>query len=261
MRILFLLLASLSCQAEYSFFVAGHAYGHPTTRRANPDVLGLYPPFMNRVRGNDFGVLTGDIVYQSNQREWDATNKDINSLGIPVYIAPGNHDKVGSYFDDMYLNYFAFEVEEDLFIVLDPNLDEWSISGDQLSFLREVIGDYRNTFVFFHQVLWSDRVKTPVNSLAGQGDHNFWSEVFPLFREGTYLFAGDTGVQEHHMPMITEYQDVHLIASGMGGGVNDNYIEVTVNNGVQLDTIWLQDSEIVKRPRRWIRLSGLPLNK
>ena len=254
MKILALLLISISCHADYSFFVAGHAYGHPVTRLANPDILGLYPPFMNRVHGNDFGVLTGDIVYKSNDREWSATIKDIDSLGVPVFIAAGNHDKVGPYFDKMYKSYFSFEYGGDLFIILDPNLDKWNISGDQLAFLKGVIRDYGNTFVFFHQVLWHDRVKTPVNSLSGKGDNiNFWSEVFPLFRENTYLFAGDTGVQEHQQPMIAKHQGVTLIASGMGGGVNDNYIEVTVRDTVELNTIWLQNTEIVEFKRRWLK--------
>ena len=90
-------------------------------------------------------------------------------------------------------------------VVLDPNLDKWNISGDQLEFLKTVLNDnleeIDNIFVFFHQLIWweEDNIYGNVmpNSLFGRADTvNFWSEVEPLFSSlpnEVYMFAGDVG--------------------------------------------------------------------
>ena len=56
----------------YSFFVAGHTYG--LKEKAVP---GLHMPFvaqfdyLNQYPDMRFGVLTGDIVYYSNDTSWN----------------------------------------------------------------------------------------------------------------------------------------------------------------------------------------------
>lgn len=238
---------------RYVFFVAGHVFGNPTFRKKNvrnPETFGIYPPFLERIASDidkyaiDFGVFTGDIVYRNREVEWEAVERDMDSLKLPIHMAPGNHDTARR-------NLFAarhsvegktyrhFSYNGDLFIILDPNIDGWNISGDQLVFLKDVLTtskQHNNVFVFFHQILWSEKDnkyrKSYINSFEGKAEKiNFWSEVHPLFAaldNNIYMFAGDTGARAHFLPTYFQEDNIHFIASGLGGGVNDNYVLVTV---------------------------------
>lgn len=231
---------------RYSFFVAGHVYGKPGV-----DNEGLHPPFEQSckelVSQNDieFGILTGDVVWQSTKENWDSVNDFLSEINTPVYIAVGNHDIADrELYQSRYgRTYFSFETKGDLFIVLDPNLDHWNISGDQLAFLKQTLSQRRpsdkNVFLFFHQVLWQsggapyDTVS--VNSLEGKGKTvNFWSELVPLLTNlpnNVYCFAGDVGAIGQ-IPGYSnlKHRNISLIASGMGSGYDDNYLLVQVRN-------------------------------
>lgn len=245
---------------QYSFFVAGHVYGSP---RGNK--IGLHPPFkniFNSIKINskiEMGILTGDIVWMSTTTNWDEVDRELSSLGIPVYFTPGNHDVTDrQLFTKRYgksgKTYWYFEHKGDVFIILDPNIANWNISGDQLVFLKKILSrsdSYRNVFVFFHQLLWWDNNNkfnnVKINSLQGRADKiNFWNEIEPLFHKlnnEVFMFAGDIGAFRSHLPMYYQYDNIHFIGSGMGGGLNDNFIIVNVpkNAGrkIIIDLIWL----------------------
>jgi len=253
----------INTEILYSFFVAGHTYGTPGVNN-----IGLHPPFRNElksIRMNpniDMGFLTGDIVWTSTVTNWDEVDSDLKSLGVPVYFAPGNHDVTDrELFTNRYgklgKTYWQFERKGDLFIILDPNIANWNISGDQLIFLKNTLGKsaaYRNIFVFFHQLLWwanDNKFKNvKINSLQGRADKiNFWKDIEPLFRELTnevFMFAGDVGAFRNHRPMYYQYDNIHFIGSGMGGGINDNYIIVNVpidvRNKVEIGLKWLNSA-------------------
>ena len=229
---------------RYSFFVAGHTYGKPGV-----DNAGLHPPFKKNfdlIKSDTlikFGILTGDIVLNGTAKNWDEVDKDIKELGVPVYFAAGNHDMSNRVlFESRYgKTYFSFSGNNDLFIILDPNLDGWNISDEQLVFIKDELekkaGDAKNIFVFFHQVLWwsPDNIFSDfqVNSLALRADTiNFWSEVEPLFHSlpnSVYLFAGDVGAYDNGDEfMYYHYDNITFIASGMGGEARDNFVIVDV---------------------------------
>lgn len=250
---------------NYSFFVAGHVYGYPGESEAN---IGVHPPFKEKlglIRDNDeiaFGVFTGDIVYNGKlEKEWDELDEDIKTMNKPVYFAPGNHDIAHSkqrvVFERRYgPSYQSFSHNNDLFIILDPNLDKWNISGEQLQWLRNEIQtkakNSRNIFVFFHQLLWwakdnPYRDYTP-NSQSGRAETiNFFTEVYPLFeqlQQQVYMFAGDTGVYERGV-MYHQKDNITFVASGMGGRKQDNFILADIDNmgNVQLNIIALNGDD------------------
>lgn len=236
---------------DYSFFVAGHVYGEPGVNN-----IGVHPPFkskFNLIKKDSliqFGVFTGDIVYQPTKEDWDEIDVDISDLSIPVYFAAGNHDMIDrSLFEKRYGDtYYHFVKNEDLYIVLDPNIDNWNISGKQLTFLEEVLEknskNVKNVFVFFHQVLWWDKENkfknVHLNSVDYRSDSlNFFTIIEPMFKalpNNVVMFAGDVGAfytaQEF---MYYNYDNITLIASGMGGGVRDNFIIVDVYSDKSID--------------------------
>lgn len=246
----------------YSFFVAGHTYGKPGVNN-----IGFHPPFKQKftyIQSRpeiELGVLTGDIVAANPvSQDWDEIDAEIDTLGLPVYFAVGNHDMENRpIFESRYgSTYYQFVHQNDLFIVLDPNIDQWNISGYQLIFLRNTIKNYAsncdNIYVFFHEILWRDNDNEfnyiSWNSSVGRASAiNFWSEVEPLFHKlsnKVVMFAGDLGASWSSNVTYDSYDNMTLIASGMGDEDGENFIVVNVKDDKSLtyDLICLSDSNI-----------------
>lgn len=244
----------------YSFVVAGHTYGTPGI-----DNVGFHPPFKAKftyIQSRpeiEFVVLTGDVISpESDSKDWDEIDAEIEELGIPIYIAVGNHDiEDRSLFENRYgSTFYDFIYKNDLIIVLDPNIDCWDISDDQLLFLQKTVeSNYRdvdNIFVFFHQLLWreSDNIYQNIipNSESGRKESiNFWTEIEPLFNDlpnNVYFFSGDLGASAKSSKIAYDhYGNISLIGSGMGYTYGENFVVVNVLNdkSVQYDLIYLED--------------------
>ncbi|MEA1875588.1 MAG: T9SS type A sorting domain-containing protein [Bacteroidota bacterium] len=247
---------------SYSFFVAGHTYGKPGV-----DNVGLHPPFKEKfdyIRNREeiqLGFLTGDIVKRGSVKDWDEVDADIETLEIPVYFAAGNHDmSERALFESRYgITYYYFTRNNDLFIILDPNLDNWNISGDQLDFLITTLNDQvassDNIFVFFHQMLWwsDDNIYQDLhcNSIEGRAQQiNFWTDIEPLFHNlenEVYMFAGDVGAGSWASDVAYDhYDNISFIASGMGEGPGDNFVVVNIHTdkSISYDLICLNDPNL-----------------
>jgi hypothetical protein len=239
----------------YSFFVAGHSYGNPLDT-----ALGLHPPFVNQFNyiNNDFidfGVLTGDMVKESTIEHWDAVDKELDLLDMPKYFVAGNHDVLDR---DLYEarygeSYYSFLHEKDLFIVLDGNIDNWRISGNQLKFLENSLNTKftENIFIFSHQLIYSDIRPDLANSEEGKSDElNFKTEVMPMLKKSgkqVFVIAGDVGAFNWGVSLFHDtHEGINLIASGMGGGEKDNFLIVDVmpNKTVRFRVIALNGDDI-----------------
>ena len=242
----FILVSCAKKEKPYSFFVAGHLYGKPGTSD-----LGAYTNFKEKFdfikSHNDlrFGVMTGDVVKEGKEAEWKALVSDMNDLSVISHLARGNHDykneeNLTKYFPK---KYYSFKEGADLHIILDANIDGWNITGEQLIFLRNVLEREKelakNIFLYSHQVIWFNLADQPrylhVNSEYGRHPKsNFYSEILPLFDDldaEVYFFAGDVGAGSwaSDISYTKPSSQIHLIASGMGDGVNDSFIMVTMN--------------------------------
>lgn len=237
----------------YSFYIAGHTYGKPGV-----ESKGLYGPFtdkfhlINKYQSIKFGFLLGDLVKKASNEAWELVKKDLNSLDprIENIIVPGNHD-VGKgahgalreiFLQQFGKTFFSFKHGKDLFIMLDGNISEWNISGEQLQFLKQSLPNKKdstsNIFIFSHQLIWQSSSKPEFkkikpNSLEGRSNNlNFWDEVFPLFSDLTnnvYFFSGDIGAFPNGNELFyAKYLNVTFVATGMGGGMRDNFLIVSV---------------------------------
>ncbi|SDR75119.1 Calcineurin-like phosphoesterase [Formosa sp. Hel1_31_208] len=236
---------------KHSFFVAGHTYGDPNNKGKDK---GLYQPFkdkfgfINEQKKIKFGVLLGDVVWKPNA--WPEAQEDISKLKMPIYIARGNHDGPLKAFESKFgKSYQSFIQNDALFIILDPNIDQWNISNEQLIFLKNKLRiegkKVKNIFIFTHQVLWWSKekfAKPKPNSIQNRASKtNFWTKIEPLLsstNKPVFLFAGDVGAfsKEHRKKdHITEYSyftegNITYITSGMGGGIRDNFVIVDIHN-------------------------------
>jgi len=185
---------------------------------------------------------------------------DVDSLGLSVYFAVGNYDMENRpLYEGRYgATYYHFTYQQDLFIVLDPNIDSWNISGVQKQFLEDVLdtsaSQVGNVFVFFHQILRREANNQFSyiywNSNAGRGSSvNFWPEIEPLFRSlsnEVVMFAGDLGASWSSDVTYDKYDNITLIATGMGDSDGENFVVVNVdsNKSISYDLICLSDSNL-----------------
>lgn len=246
----------------YSFFIAGHTYG-----KAGVDNIGLHPPFkdkfdyINNRTEIKLGVLTGDIVFLPSETDWDEVDDDVNDLNLPVYFAVGNHDmKDRALYENRYgSTYFHFLYENDLFLILDPNIDQWNISGEQFIYMQNVVDSLYptvdNIFVFTHQVLWKENDNKyrhiRLNSNEGRASEiNFWSEIEPYFNSlpnHVIFCAGDMGAASWSDDfMYDSYGNITLICSGMGEGVGDNFVVLNImeDKSIDYDLICLNETDL-----------------
>lgn len=260
------LLIFCSCSTQkvtaYSFFIAGHVYGKPFVEND-----GFHPPFKEKfdyIKSRpeiQFGVLLGDIVWLPSEKDWDEVDRDIEELGLPIYIATGNHEmKDAELFEKRYgETFYSFVENNDLFIITNPNLDHWNISGEQLEFLKETVKtNYEtvdNIFVFTHQLLWwSDENKYSEIVLNSEEDRdenmNFWTEVEPIFSglpNNVVFCAGDIGANQKASDfMYDTYDNITFVASGMGEGIGDNFIVINVdeNKNISFNLICLNGEKL-----------------
>lgn len=255
LQLILLLLVLKSCKPatsiEYSFFAAGHVYGNPKDK-AHPK--GLYKPFkekfqiLNDDENMKMGFMLGDFVWKPNA--WKEVQEDILKLNMPIYAIRGNHDGTLEEFESIFgKTYHSFIKNKDLFIVLDPNIDQWNIFDDQLIFLKNTLRNNRksvnNIFILFHQVIWWSKnkfSKSKPNSIQNRAKEiNYWSVIEPILKDTekpVYLFAGDVGAfskEYQKRDYIIEYSyfkedNITYVATGMGGGIRDNFVIVDVLN-------------------------------
>ena len=240
---------------DVRFFVAGHTYGNPTNFQ-----IGMYPPFMNvitsdKFKGNfDFGILTGDVVARNSADYWEETDKNLAAFDCPIFITPGNHDR-GSEYETRYPeDSFQFEKGNCLFIGW--NTEGWNVGAKDIEHLKNVTesaaDQYRAIFIFMHELIWW----SPENAFNGieinyrphyPGKTNFWQEVKPLLgkiESPVYLFAGDVGASEQVSPYSFHKEDhIRYISSGMGNGVQDNFLDIRIASGqIQMQQAFFHDT-------------------
>jgi hypothetical protein len=236
----------LSVRSDYTFVVAGHAYGsHYDTNR------GLQPAFLQalsskKVAPYEFIILTGDAVRNSTEEEF---NNLSNILKKPFYLCMGNHEYSNygrGFFKKKYGNdYYSFSKGTEKFIFLNSQEKELAISNIQINFLEEELNKItieKNIFIFFHELLWNSRLKYKGINSNGRcryenikNKSNFWEEIFPLLEKfntlNFYVIAGDVGGNPDAIPAYYEkIENIELIASGMGEIKDENILLISKKN-------------------------------
>jgi hypothetical protein len=264
--------------SNYSFYVAGHAYGAHAGKN-----IGFHPPFLSKLNENkDSSVfalfLTGDIVNQSSSASWDQVEKELAELNLNSYYVMGNHDNnlIGyEVFKKKHGSaYYYFIYKNELYVVLNSTESDRSISPAQLKFLDDIFANtdanWERAFVFFHEVIWNSNEKYKLvrsNSRSRYAQiasfSNFWNEVYPRLTAQTekqfYLFAGDVGGNTDAIAASYDrWENVTLVSSGMGEVIDENYLKVVVlPDTITFELIALNDSVELK-PITWYNIPEKP---
>jgi hypothetical protein len=238
---------SISCPNKL-IAIAGHTYGAHKGQN-----LGLYDKFLTELElaQNCFSdvVLNGDIVRTSTQESWTQVDQQLQKFSFNKWFVMGNHDKsefANSMFESRFgATHYSFEAGKTKFIVLNTN-EEWGrITSTQLDFFKGEISADRvqpgeSVVVLMHELIWtqgkSEYVKTRHNwkTYDGKFESNYWQDLHPLMLEKEYIdfyvVAGDVSGTKKAIPAsFQKVENVTFLSSGMGEGIQENYLIVDPN--------------------------------
>jgi hypothetical protein len=239
--------------SNYSFILLGHLYGSPSVSSTFPasNILGN----INKMSSNNkFIILLGDIYRKPDFIHVQNFKKSFSDkLTIPVFNAIGNHEarNLNNYKTNFPgETYYNFNMNSELFIIIDSEMDPGKISGEQLEWFIKTLNaaankEYKNIFIFSHKLIWAsnlnkyDIVFKNLNSPAGYAkSDNFKEKILPLLKkisENKKIFwiSGDIGAHKNDrtLPVFFE-NDIDLgicfIATGIGDNENDLLVQVEV---------------------------------
>jgi hypothetical protein len=187
-------LAIRDTSDSYSFIVSGHFHGASTnvstypasTLLANIDILNSFK--------SSFLISLGDLFLDVNDTYINHYQKSFFSkLKMPLLNAVGNHDvSNGNMYENVYgKTFFSFKVRSEYFIVLNTELDDGNIVGEQLTFFKKALNEansngIKNIFIFSHRPIWSENNPSYSTLFVGNtrtalGHNNYNEVVEPLF--------------------------------------------------------------------------------
>jgi len=235
---------SVDTTGNYSFVVGGHFYGKGSTNSGFPasTVLGG----LERIRsfGPNALFITGDLFLNVELDSANYSRVLFDVLPFPVYNAVGNHDLDGDHYSHFEPTFFSFQVGDDHFMVLDTEMDNGSIEGEQFDMFKSMIeaanqANAGNLFVFSHRPVYvhgepefDHLLKNNTRSLTG---NNFRTDLLPLIAglEGVdvYWFSGSMGGGSPSSFLYHEGYGMTSILTAIRDTRKDAVLGVTVEHG------------------------------
>ena len=170
----------------------------------------------------EFVLSVGDLIEGYTEdldelnRQWDEFNGFIDSLTMPFFYVPGNHDITNKVMEELWLQkygkaYYHFVYKEVLFLCLNSE-DQYrgagrgTISTPQYEYIKTTLADnpdVRWTMVFLHQPLWN------------QENPERWPDVEALLADRKHtVFAGHV----HHYAKYNRNNGKYFTLATTGGG-------------------------------------------
>ena len=241
----------------FQFLVAGHIYGSHNDNASRPAATLLQNLTAIQQMDLNLIVLLGDSVKDSTPEDFQGLEENfLNQLSIPVFNAIGNHDirnNGRSIYEERFgPTYYSFRYGLAQMIVLDTELENCSIVGDQLDMLATTLHEasqdssIAHIFVFMHKVIFfeqfpelldSDNTQVKPNIGSTTCENNYSSllenNFLPTAKlKPVYLIAGDAGAYDGNFsPFYEKHSDAPLytIATGIGDTLQDSVILVTID--------------------------------
>ena len=250
--------------SDYSFIVSGHFHGQSNngstfpaaTVLASIDTLNAIQPAFLMSLGDLF--LDVDDVYLDHYK-----SSLFSKIKFPLFNTVGNHDiSNGNRYEKEYgKTFFSFVVASELFIVLNTELNDGSIDGEQLSFLKSSIVEakkskIKNIFIFTHRPIWAERIDKYKhlfleNTRTAIGTNNFMEEVLPLINtisnsKNVFWMSGSLGGGPASFFFDKNDENkIVFIQTAIRDTPNDAILNVSVNNGVvKLNGISLTNQQL-----------------
>lgn len=239
---------------NYRFIAAGHIYGNPDSESIQPaETLIKNIPKLQLLNPNMI-ILLGDTVRQSDKDNFKALeNTLLGRISVPVYNAVGNHDVGNRFLYESRYNrtFFNFKYRNSQMIILDTELSDQNISGDQLTMFLDALEaaekdhEIQHVFIFMHKPLFFigeerySKIAPHVNAWRSYATETNFKEILhkhmlALSREkNVFLIAGDIGVQGSFPLFYDKKVDANLyyLATGLGDTEDDAVLLIEVDGG------------------------------
>lgn len=246
----------------YSFIVTGHFYGNQSNQTGYPcNTLLTHIDWMNQSQAKAIfclGDLFGNVATDIEKYEKSFFTK----LDKPLFNAVGNHDLKDDIYQTHFGNtYYYFEMNNDLHIILDTELDNGNIEGEQLKMLENALKEasskqINNVFIYAHRTLWAKHFdelnglfKDNTQSVLG---NNFKTEVLPILNEfkkdsKVFWFSGSIGGDAPASFFYFPKDDITYIGTAIRAFPRDAVLIVEVDNGeVNFKTESFTDQKLQK---------------
>ena len=216
-----------------SILIIGHAYGSPNYSELRGDI-GIAPKvydfyLKNRSKIKSI-IFSGDILKEPSIKKWNDFYSKFQG-DTSIYIAPGNHDIGGKYFDSALRDVFKIVPHKNqkglrfpftliqnksLFIIGDSNSEKDPL--DEIISIIDREREFENIYVVIHHA-FPEGLRDAANS---RGKHNFikdsfFEEKFKNNDKKIIFLYGDGGAFTHkpRYKCIKLANSIHMI-SGIG---------------------------------------------
>lgn len=190
----------------YSFLVSGHFHGSSDNTTGLPAKTLLNNIDEINHTQADLIVSLGDLFLDVKNDIPDYTDTLFRHLEKPLFNAVGNHDLTGNIYQENFgSTFFYFHFHHDLFIILDTELDDGSITGEQQKMFEEALTEVRDSyhvFIFSHRLIWAEDHPDLKNlfrdNTRSSSPGNFRSYILPQLEKisvdvPVYWFGGSMG--------------------------------------------------------------------
>ena len=228
-----------------NLLIVGHSYGKP-----NDTNNGIYPKLISHLNGQkkqwDYLIAAGDFVRLPSRQNFILASKQLGKFSNNVIFVPGNHDIGYNYskldiFLERFKTLFNFvKVFDTLIFTIDTNKG-WMVDENQKNRIKKIIEenhDANNIIIISHQLIWMDKFKDEVfpNGIYGKVLSNNFDEFenfLKSYEKKLFFISGDVGATYKSSNYFCRTnQQITYIATGMGLGINDNYVVINVFNNV-----------------------------
>lgn len=246
----------------YTFIVSGHFYGDGTNSSGYPANTLLAN--LSWINQSDACMLVclGDLFMDIKNDLPKYRSSLFDVLEIPLVNAVGNHDLTGTVYQDNFgTTSYYFQIGSDLHVVLDTEMDNGDIEGEQLDLLAEVAAicerqAINNVFVYAHRTIWKETYPELEGLFTDNTQSitatNYESEVLPIARKiaaksNLYWFAGSIGnAPASFFYFKDDKAGITYIATAIRALLRDAILIVRVNNeGVRFETHSLTGQDLL----------------
>jgi hypothetical protein len=236
-------IEGLDSSGNYSFFVSGHFHGSSNNTTGLPAITLTSNIDNINADSANFLVCLGDLFLDVKNDIPLYKKHLINKLRMPLFNVPGNHDKYENIYEENFgTTFFYFNFHNDLFIFLDTELNDGSISDEQLMMLKSALSyksKINNIFVFTHRLIWAEDHAEMKHLFKGntrsKNGNNFKSKVFPLIKKyangsNVYFMGGSLG--DSPAPFFYHNEgNVFFIATAIRDTPKDAFLKVNIVEG------------------------------
>jgi hypothetical protein len=233
-----------SVSNDYSFWVSAHFYGGEGNKSGYPASTILGNISMLNNSAERFVVCNGDM-FKDVQNDIPTFQKSFfQFLRKPLFNAVGNHDISGNVYQENFGDtYSSFVYHNDLYILLDAELENSSIAGEQLEWFLKTLKTARKgnpIFIFSHRPIWAEDHPVlgnvfPDNTKALTGS-NFPSAIEPALKtqqasNAIYWFSGSLGkAPASFFYYEEEGTEIHYIQTAIRDIKRDALLSVSVSD-------------------------------